>query len=152
MEKHQETLKTLFRICTKRLGRVSYDVLTPVEKKGNIPMIEHCFGVTPMTNASPTRSIDLYNNITVHRISTLVHRFCNSCYLTMTRMKNAVKNGTVYRTSLIPYVWLEHAETNCTTCELLKTRRGGGRPKTRQNIQGCPKQLSDHIKSVASQR
>ena len=150
MDQHQNALKTLCRICTKKLGRVSYDVLTPAEKKEtSISLIEHCFGVTPMTDTNPTRYTWSYSCTKHH---TIMPRFCNSCYLTMNRMKKATKEGTVYRTSLKPNVWPEHTGVGCITCSVVNTREVGGRPKTKHNIQGCPKQLLDHIKSVASPR
>ena len=76
---HTKALETLCRICSRKLGRVSYSTSTPAAKGDDTSLIEVCFKTEPDNPAiNPPR-------------------FCNSCYLTMKRMKKAKENGTVYR-------------------------------------------------------
>ena len=136
MEEHILHLQSLCRICTKTLGRVSYPVNTPAGKGEATTLIEECF----KPNSTSTDDA--------------VHppKFCNSCYLTMKRMRKSTKDGTVYRTSLTLHQWTGHVDTHCTTCEMVASRKTGGRPKVKSNILGCPKPLTEHIKSIAGPR
>lgn len=133
MDYHTKILATLCRICTKKLGRVSYSSDTPAVKGGKSSLIQVCFE----TPEQP------YNS-TIHP-----PRFCNSCYLTMRRMKKAKEEGTVYRSSLSLHTWEEHSEEGCSTCRLVETRKVGGRPKNKSNVAGCSKHLTSHISSVS---
>lgn len=128
MEAHRRCLSSLCRICTRKLGRVSYDCRVSSH-------IQECFQVA-VTTDDPA-----------------IHppRYCNTCYLTMQRMIKAQK-GAVYRTSLTVYTWLEHQDVDCNTCVMVERRRAGGRPKNRTNILGCPKSLTEHIQSIAGPR
>ena len=112
-----ELHRSLCRICTKKLGRVSYSTQTPAEKGNTKTMIEQCFECTG--NENP----DIYPS-----------QFCNSCYLTMRRMMKAQVDGSVYRTSLALHSWVEHTSENCVTCGIVEARRSGGRPKTKPNV------------------
>ena len=132
MENHKKWLESLCRICTKRLGRVSYSLETPAEKKNNKILIQECFDCPIPTNP------DIHPS-----------RYCNSCYCTMKRMWMAKKNGRVYRTSLTLSCWEEHQDSDCVTCGMMQGRKLGGRPKTTKSICGCPGNLVDHIRSVA---
>ena len=119
-------MQTLCRICTRRLGRVSYDFDTA-------KIITEFFGCDHTSN-----------NPAVHP-----PRFCNSCYLSMRQTLKARQNGTVHRTSLSLHPWEEHHDGTCSTCDMVVGRSGGGRPKKRRNIPSCPSSLSLHIQKVA---
>lgn len=124
-----KTLQTLCRICTKKLGRVSYDSsTTPTQKESDKMLIEETFG--PLTD-----------NPAIHP-----PRFCNSCFLTMKRMWTASQKGTVYRTSLSLHSWTEHldGDGSCKTCSMAEGRKKGGRPKTTKKVLGCPSYLTEH--------
>ena len=135
MENHTKNLQDLCRICTKKLGRVSYSTTKPAEKGSKVSLIEDCFccQLTDKTDTHPPR-------------------FCNPCYLTMCRMRKARRDGTVYRTSLTLCTWTEHQNGNCNTCKMVEERKFGGRPKVVKNIQACPTHLTDHIQSVSGPR
>jgi len=135
MENHRKSLESLCRLCTKKLGRVSYSTNTPAEKGSNITLLQQCF------ECQITENADIYPP-----------RFCNSCSLTLKRIKKSQHDGTVYRTSLTLHSWTAHTEENCVTCEMVEARKTGGRPKIKKNIQGCPSALSTHIRSVAGPR
>ena len=134
MEEHLKTLKSLCRICTKRLGRVSYPVsYSPAGESKS--MLEECFG---LVDTNP---------------NTCPPRFCNTCYLTMCRIRKALRDRVVYRSSLSLHTWTEHKDEVCSTCSMVEKRKIGGRPKSNPpSIQGCPKHLCDHIKSIAGPR
>ncbi len=125
------------RICTKTLGRVSYPVNTPAEKGSNTTLMEECFG-GPVAH---DKAINL-------------PRFCNTCYLTMRRMHETSIEGWcgVQDFSLTLYSWTKHVEGLCNTCMMVEGRKTGGRPKSKRNIIGCPKYLTEHIRSVAGPR
>lgn len=124
------------RICSKKLGRVSYSTKTPAEKGKKTTLIEECFDCQITDNAA------IYPP-----------QFCNSCYLTMRRMRKARLDGTVYRTSLTLSSWVEHIEGNCFTCGMVEARKTGGRPpKAQANIKGCPSYLAEHIRRIAGPR
>ncbi len=128
MERHEKLLGSLCRICTKKISRVSYDSHTPINKGSSIILIEDCF------------DCQLTHNPAIHP-----PRFCNSCYLTMGRMRKAKVDGRVYRTALTLHSWTEHQDGNCTTCDMVEVRKTGGRPKSSKN---CPSHLTEHIRSV----
>lgn len=125
METHEKLLGSLCRICTKKIGRVSYDSKTPSTKGSKISLIEDCF------------ECQLTDNPSIHP-----PRFCNSCYLTMGRMRKAKIDGRIYRTSLTLQTWTEHKDDNCTTCVMVSMRKAGGRPKSTKNILSCPTELT----------
>ena len=128
MDEHRQNLGSLCRICTKKLGRVSYSIQ---EKAG---LVEECFHISVSSD-----------NPDIHP-----GRFCNSCKLTMRRMTNARAKGVVYRTSLeLHSTWEDHQEEGCSTCGMVAGRKTGGRPKKRPNIIGCPSDLTAHIRSIA---
>lgn len=101
MEEHIKCLQVVCRICTQKLGRVSYPC-TPSGEGGESPLF--------VSNRS--------DDINIHP-----PRYCNTCYLTLGRMKKARKEGKVYRTSLTVnphvYVWSAHTEVGCTTCAMV---------------------------------
>lgn len=128
MENHKEMLKSLCRVCSKKLGRVSYSL----KKQSNQYLIEQCFHV------------DVSND------DERVHpsRFCNSCYSAMKRM---VQVDTVH-SSLTIHTWMTHQDGTCETCDMIEARKKGGRPKSKKNVAGCPSYLSKHICTVAGPR
>lgn len=67
--------------------------------------------------------------------------FCNSCYLIMRKMRNAAKEGGVYRTSglkLHTCMSKHHNEYEYNTCAMISKMKVGGRPKHKlANITGC---------------
>ncbi len=128
-------LESLCRICSKRLGRVSYSTKTPAEKGKSTTLIEECFDCLITDNAA------IYPP-----------QFCNSCYLTMKRMRKSQQDGAVYRSSLTLSSWVEHTEGNCFTCDMVEARKMGGRPPKTINIKGCPSYLVEHIRSIAGPR
>ena len=126
MEFHLERLQSLCRVCTNKLGRVSYACNTST-------LIQEVFE-WDKTNHNPA-----------------IHppRYCNSCYLTMHRMKKAVKEGTVHRTSLTLHTWTEYQDEACGTCDMVVGRTTGGRPKKQKNILQCPSNLIKHLGSMS---
>lgn len=140
MEEHRKSLLSLCRICTKKLGRVSYDCKAPAAKKRRDDNISNAQLITQLFHHD------------VHTDHPDIHppKFCNSCYLIMRKMRTT---AGVYRTSLKLYTWSEHLTENCDTCTIVSRMRVGGRPKHKAaNITGCPTSITDHICSVAGPR
>ena len=131
MEDHRKSLLSLCRICTKKLGRVSYSVDAPVGKGGKESLYSQCFGESA-------------HNPDIHP-----PRYCNACYLTMKRKWQARKEGKVYRSSLAPHNWESHEDSSCSTCNMVASRKIGGRPKLPARIVGCPAYLTSHVRSIA---
>ena len=90
----------LFPICTKRLGRVSYDCRpAPATGKGKDKCISYALLLT-----------DLFHlEVESDDPDILSPKFCTSCYLTMQRMSKSLDEGKVYRTSLVGHVWSVHS-------------------------------------------
>jgi len=82
MEAHRENLGSLSRICTKKLGRVSYPC-TYTGKESKEILIEE------FTNTSSDEP-------NIHP-----PRYCMNCQLILFRMRKARKEGSVYRTSMV---------------------------------------------------
>ena len=136
MEAHTDYLRSLCRICSNKLGRVSYDCRAP-----------------PATHKEGTPIVLLINEITsVVRDDPRIHppRFCHSCYNAMKRMRASKESGKAHRTSLRLHAWSEHREGGCTTCDMVEERKRGGRPKKKLNSIGRPGHLATHIRSVIS--
>ena len=120
MDEHRQNLGSLCRICTKKLGRVSYSI------QQKAALVEECFHISVSSD-----------NPDIHP-----GRFCNSCKLTMRRMTNAHAKGAVYRTSLeLHSTWEDHQEEGCSTCGMVAGRKIGGRPKKKAakhfTMSGC---------------
>ena len=140
MEAHRESLGSLCRICTMKLGRVSYpcDYMYTEPGKGSdkAALIE----VFLCTSSDDP---DIHPSC-----------YCMNCQLTLIRMRKAREDGKVYRTSMTvsPHTWEAHQEVGCTTCAMVRSRKPGGRPKKKRNILGCPSYLTDHLHQVAGPR
>ena len=140
MDEHKKNLQELCRVCTKRLGRVSYDCRpTPAIGKGKDKYISYAQLLTDLLH------------LEVESDDPNIHppKFCNSCYLAMQRMRKSLDEGKVYRTSLVGHVWSVHSNDVCETCDTVNKRKVGGRPKRKQKIAGCPKAITEHIHTVS---
>ena len=129
MDLHMKRLQTLCRICSRKLGKVSYSTTSAL--------------MSEFFQGNHTSS----DNPAVHP-----PRFCNSCYLTMRQTMKARKDGSVHRTSLTLHSWIEHQDEGCSTCDMVVARSVGGRPKKKKNIPSCPPGLTQHIQVVAGPR
>ena len=136
METHRQSLGSLCRICTRKLGRVSY----PCAYRYN----------EPGKGNDETALIEVFVNTSCDDPNIHPPCYCMNCQLTLIRMRKAKKDGKVYRTSMTvsPHEWEEHKEVGCTTCGMVGSRKPGGRPKKKRNILGCPSYLTDHLHQV----
>ena len=110
-------------VCTKRLGRVSYDCRpTPATGKGKDKCISYALLLT-----------DLFH-LDVESDDPGIHppKFCKFMLLTMQHMRKSLDEGKVYRTSLVGLVWSVHSNDGCETCDTVNKRKVGGRPKRKQ--------------------
>ena len=108
-------LQTLCRICSRKLGKVSYSTTSAL--------------MSEFFQGNNTSS----DNPAVHP-----PRFCNSCYLTMRQTMKARKDGSVHRTSLTLHSWIEHQDEGCSTCDMVVARSVGGRPKKKKKHSKLP--------------
>lgn len=138
MEDHQRHLRSLCRVCAGKLGRVSYSCTDCATEQGS------------STSHSKLLRLCLGCNIELDDPQIHPPRFCNSCYLSMKRVRESKENGTVNRTSLKLFEWSMHQVEGCTTCELVQQRRRGGRPPKKPKIPKlCPTLLAQHIRAIA---
>ena len=122
------------RVYTKRLGRVSYDCRpTPATGKGKGKCISYA---------------QLLTHLEVESDDPDIHppKFYNSWYLAMQRMRKSLDERKVYLTSLVGHVWSVHSND---ACDMVNKRNVGGRSKKKQNIAGCPKAITKHIRTVS---
>ena len=129
----------LCHVCTKRLGRVSYDCRpTPATGEGKDKCISCALLLTDLHHEVESDDPDIHPP-----------KFCNSCYLTMQCTRKSLDEGKVYQTSLVGHVWSVHSKHVCETCDMVNKRKVGGRPKRKQNIARCPKVITEHIRIVS---
>ena len=97
-------LQVLCHVCTKRLGRVSYDCRpTPATGKGKDKCISYALLLSYLFHLEVES-----DDPDIH-----LPKFCNSCYLAMQRMRKSLDEGKVYRTSLVGNVWSVHSNDVC---------------------------------------
>ena len=124
MEKHQQYLDDLCRVCGKKVGRVRYSVMKYQEVLSSMGLfvahdIEH-----------------------IH-----LKQFCNSCYLTGKRMTD---KGTNYSYSrVIPPIWEEHIDDKCNLCNQMVQKGKGGRQKKNHTCRGRPTSLVSYVASLS---
>ena len=126
MEEHQKFLTRHCRVCTKKVGRVWYQVK-------NYNKLLSILGVDTSND-----EIDIHPQC-----------FCNSCYLTSRRMYSKTGEGSKSTTTIQPYTWMEHNEDGCEVCDLMTSKAQGGRPKKSSSGRGRPCTIEKHVWSCA---
>ena len=54
---------------------------------------------------------------------------CHSCYCTLTKAKNAIKDGKQYTPSVKVFTWEAHSTNHCPICDHFENAYIGGRRK-----------------------
>ena len=127
LQYHKSQLQVHCRVCTGKLGRVSY----ACEKHAK--MLLECIDLN-VSNDSPN----------VHPT-----KFCNNCYAVIKKISKALLDGTTARSSLQPFSFEQHNEGSCRVCTHFREKAKGGRPRKHKNIASCPRSVVDHIRAVA---
>ena len=122
MEKHQQYLDDLCRVCGKKVGRVRYSVMKYQEVLS---------------------SMGLFVAHDIEHIHT--KQFCNSCYLTGKQMTDKSTNYSYSR--VIPPIWEEHIDDKCNLCNQMFQK--GSRQKKNHTCRGRPTSLVSYVASLS---
>lgn len=101
---HKEKLAIYCRICSGKLGRVSYNCSKYQQ------LLLDCLPV----------------NVEGDKSEIHPPKLCNTCYATLRKMQAALDSGTEYRRSLEPFAWAQHSEMGCTSCQHFEVQMKGG--------------------------
>jgi len=119
LQYHKSQLQVHCRVCTGKLGRVSY----ACEKHAN--MLLECIDLN-VSNDSPD----------VHPT-----KFCNNCYAVIKKISKALLDGTTARSSLQPFSFEQHTEGSCRVCTHFREKAKGGRSRKHERAQTTSAQL-----------
>ena len=64
--------------------------------------------------------------------------FCKRCYSVLQRYNKAEEDGKVFLHSVEPVEWCAHSAGFCSVCEVIETKRKGGRPPKARKGRGRP--------------